>query len=901
MFYHMKISPKLGSPPVTSMAEAGTFLRPFHRCSNRVELGFSNLLDGIASCHIEEFGSLFEKTPEKTEIGGPTKNNAVVDQERAVSEDKLIDREDPDSLSPSKFWDRYLGRLSLNSKASDISARIPENIKERAILRHSIERRISQAFALSRAFELLFSFYLPKSRVNIRQKIRECVFASSHSSLKGQLLKAQGFILGSVRNLAKFPGILYNRMRTIQFRKRGSVSAALSLVEMTKVTISDDLCSVRDSLRAHTSLLCSEEIFRVKETERQMLGNADSIVDSLFKKRDTPADLNYDLGAAVPMRGALGVTRSEGLAASVLKEYNGFPIFSQEKQIIGYHNEGLRPSGTRCFFQKPIYCPSMYFAFSEEVVRSLPEGCADVEQQFVFTSGKCRIVTKSEPKAALFFQGLQRELFSSLRRDDHFIFTHSAFVANSIPSFMKRDLDGDFWFINGDLKSATDRFSQDWTRHVLKRILDNLLWPQLYDCASKYVCPSNLLTRLSGPKQIKNGQMMGNQLSFPILCIISGAIAMTALNQRKLSKSPFLVNGDDVSLRIEGSRLFAWHDTCRQLGLVVSTQKTMISENCISLNSHGVIVKGNGGVEDASSIKFPLLVNLRGEAHRHSIIRSEDKWSLTRDHSENNNTIMSIQGYRDVISRSVNPKDVLSLIARFYNQKSLNISFFGEKGNSFGWSPISGVPELLPFQRPELGLGMIKFPYGIGGLSFYSKEPQAYQDPAMNILGIPKREQGEKSHFDLLNSAAGIARWHLNLLYPQKAKAFTSMRLRASRTEEIIPSGIETIKTTLLDGVVESFVDSSPIPVSPSDSSEKESRVSDSVEASLVAPPIVRRSVFSLGPVVKGKRQVHLRGLITINCQEPGRSAPPFSTFLRKAIVSFALETKQTIPTRFRT
>lgn len=84
------------------------------------------------------------------------------------------------------------------------------------------------------------------------------------------------------------------------------------------------------------------------------------------------------------------------------------------------------------------------------------------------------------------------------------------------------------------------------------------------------------------------GQLMGNPLSFPLLCIINLACYMryrSIETKTQLMLSPFIINGDDIVFRAKFDEKEAWRDCVRGVGFSLNMLKTYSSKNFACVNS----------------------------------------------------------------------------------------------------------------------------------------------------------------------------------------------------------------------------------------------------------------------------------------------------------------------------
>jgi len=202
-------------------------------------------------------------------------------------------------------------------------------------------------------------------------------------------------------------------------------------------------------------------------------------------------------------------------------------------------------------------------------------------------------------------------------------------------------------FVSGDYSAATDRVSILATKVVFNALVKPLaldpvararLESGLYGAEVSYGNTLSSLRRtlpegmykklvedLPDSFQQKNGQLMGNILSFPILCIINLAtwllahqgldtaarretsgrspIAQTLhdaldrgyLTPREMNGFKVLVNGDDILFQSNQALYTSWRDTIPHLGFKLSVGKNYISNDFFTINSE-LYTAGDDGV-----------------------------------------------------------------------------------------------------------------------------------------------------------------------------------------------------------------------------------------------------------------------------------------------------------------
>lgn len=139
-------------------------------------------------------------------------------------------------------------------------------------------------------------------------------------------------------------------------------------------------------------------------------------------------------------------------------------------------------------------------------------------------------------------------------------------------------------FVSGDYESATDNFNRLHSRYLLWRILDSssVIPEAVKSMAVNRLNPGLLRDPQTETVHIQwNGQMMGDLLSFPLLCLTN----FLAFKHSIKRKVPLRINGDDIVFRCTRAEYEEWSTSISDSGLVLSKGKTLVSNKYFSLNS----------------------------------------------------------------------------------------------------------------------------------------------------------------------------------------------------------------------------------------------------------------------------------------------------------------------------
>lgn len=137
-------------------------------------------------------------------------------------------------------------------------------------------------------------------------------------------------------------------------------------------------------------------------------------------------------------------------------------------------------------------------------------------------------------------------------------------------------------YVSGDYENATDNLNLSVAERILSRILSRCR--SVPEGLRRYALRT-LRAEISYPDGTcvsqKRGQLMGNYLSFPLLCLQNYA-AFKFLVPRSV---PVRINGDDIVFRCRPSEYERWAEGVGSLGLTLSAGKTIVSKSFFSLNS----------------------------------------------------------------------------------------------------------------------------------------------------------------------------------------------------------------------------------------------------------------------------------------------------------------------------
>jgi len=174
--------------------------------------------------------------------------------------------------------------------------------------------------------------------------------------------------------------------------------------------------------------------------------------------------------------------------------------------------------------------------------------------------------------------------------------------------------------ISGDYRSATDNIYTDVVEAIVRCLAEA---PSLNPEERELMIESFRAERLhwrsgSGMSHpIYRGSMMGNLLSFPVLCLLNRATVGLARSLRYRRSGmryaakirPVIINGDDIAFTGDDVDYVNWKRVTSCFGLVVNDEKTGVSPLRLELNSRSFeIRKGpDGRTNLVRSVRKPVL------------------------------------------------------------------------------------------------------------------------------------------------------------------------------------------------------------------------------------------------------------------------------------------------------
>nr|UYL95459.1 MAG: RNA-dependent RNA polymerase [Tianjin Botou tick virus 4] len=290
-----------------------------------------------------------------------------------------------------------------------------------------------------------------------------------------------------------------------------------------------------------------------------------SEVDRLFKTGWDSAYPKHCLSATVPIRAC---AEEDGYMGNCSRKY-----FLREWDQPGIRALGLDSSeeARRNFVESALaaYSPK----FTDKTYSRLT---------VVKSGGKYRALSIA-PADMNYLRPLHKTLYDYLSRFPWLL--RGDAKSSSFKNFCR--VDGEV-FVSGDYESATDNLNQTVQKEILRCVLQRARHVPpgiVVDSMKSFNLLLNLYGRdgtlLRSERQL-SGQMMGNLLSFPLLCLVN------YLTFRWLTMDdsiPVRVNGDDIVFRAKPQVADRWMNGVEASGLKLSKGKTLVDARYFTLNS----------------------------------------------------------------------------------------------------------------------------------------------------------------------------------------------------------------------------------------------------------------------------------------------------------------------------
>lgn len=241
--------------------------------------------------------------------------------------------------------------------------------------------------------------------------------------------------------------------------------------------------------------------------------------------------------------------------------------------------------------------------------------CLEATPACIIEPMKVRLITKPSVGLHTEFHCIQKQLREFLFKEynDFFALTGEPLRRDHLWRIIGSQLEFDEIMVSGDYSAATDNLKGDVSTKIAKWILQKAFCndPVRIQNAIKSLtglqilqtntmlpkfppgsCYSNFTYMLEDFLQ-QNGQLMGNVLSFPILCIANLFAYWLSLeryigrelNITQLRKHPAMINGDDILFKSNHEHYKIWLKTVEEFGFSPSVGKNFGTQRFLQINS----------------------------------------------------------------------------------------------------------------------------------------------------------------------------------------------------------------------------------------------------------------------------------------------------------------------------
>ena len=256
---------------------------------------------------------------------------------------------------------------------------------------------------------------------------------------------------------------------------------------------------------------------------------------------------------------------------------------------------------------------------------------------------KARVITKGEAAPYYAAMPLQKDSWRHLVAKEEFRLIgeplseqHLLSIDQGTDALLKAcgvDTVFDLW-VSGDYSAATDGLSLQISQIAMEEyLLSRGIKPgqDLWEIATKVLGAHRIeygkqdpnlseaeREHLPDPYVMKNGQIMGSPLSFPVLCAINFVAYKTALRRYVKAKGgdwskasklslPVRVNGDDILFKAN-TEFYQnyWKPAVAAIGFSLSPGKNYISSSFLTVNSEGWRPLKNGRLEKVGYLNTGL-------------------------------------------------------------------------------------------------------------------------------------------------------------------------------------------------------------------------------------------------------------------------------------------------------
>lgn len=216
----------------------------------------------------------------------------------------------------------------------------------------------------------------------------------------------------------------------------------------------------------------------------------------------------------------------------------------------------------------------------------LGKACLGIDEEFPFTNHVkfCSVITEGKVRGIT----INHKEHHVLRPLHNVLYDHLSRFGWLLRGDARTDRFADFRyvdgrvFVSGDYETATDGLSTE----VSELILDSILSRCRYVPVSvRSWAQKSLRSRIEYSDgsviEQQRGQLMGNLLSFPLLCLYNYIVFKYFVKRRV----PLRINGDDIVTQLKREEYDAWANGLGDFGMKLSAGKTFVHHKYFAINS----------------------------------------------------------------------------------------------------------------------------------------------------------------------------------------------------------------------------------------------------------------------------------------------------------------------------
>lgn len=218
-----------------------------------------------------------------------------------------------------------------------------------------------------------------------------------------------------------------------------------------------------------------------------------------------------------------------------------------------------------------------------------------VKQTIISDGGKLRSITKNAPLHQI-LHPLHKTIYDQLSKFECILRgpPNSEILCDRLGALHCKEK-----YYSVDYTNATDNLSQEVASYTLDCILKKCSYvPDSVAFFAKRSIYNTIEMEEFSFKQ-RRGQLMGNLLSFPLLCL-QNIIATTY----KTGICKFIINGDDLVFRATEKKAALFFSNVKKIGLETSPGKCFVSKKFLAINSSYFWVKKYAVYEQLNTLKL---------------------------------------------------------------------------------------------------------------------------------------------------------------------------------------------------------------------------------------------------------------------------------------------------------